>query len=86
MLSKGDICKMLESVGALQSRKYDTALPQQWVDKMDELGVDARASFVWDYSVDRVYGKPLNVCALFVEHFGQQTKSSNYLKKKDSHA
>ena len=70
MLSKGDVCKMLEGVGALEHGKYDTALPKEWVDLVSGLGIEVRNSFVWSYREERIFGKPVNICELFVEHFG----------------
>ena len=75
-LSVGDMCMMLEGVNALQAGRYDTALPQQWVNAMDEQGVSVRGSFVWDYTEDRIFGRPKNISALFVEYFGEQVKPS----------
>jgi hypothetical protein len=84
MLSKGDVCEMLEGVGALQKGKYDTALPQPWVNALNELGIANTGSYVWDYSEDRAHGKPLDICGLFVKHFGQEAKSYLFLIKKET--
>lgn len=80
-MNKGEVCKMLEGVGALEHGRYDTALPQGWVDEMDKLGVDSRFSFVWDYSKDRVFGKPVDISTLFVKHFGENAKTYIYKEK-----
>lgn len=82
-MTKGEICTMLEGVGALQHGKYDTALPQGWVDEMDKLGVDVRFSFVWSYSEDRIFGKPVNISVLFIEHFGAKVKLCEYYQRKE---
>lgn len=39
-------------------RKYDTALPQEWVDEMIKLGADPRGQMVWLYDGGSVFGRP----------------------------
>lgn len=38
---------------------YDTALPQNWVNRCIELGYDPRPCFVWGYHDKTVMGQPL---------------------------
>jgi hypothetical protein len=38
---------------------YDTALPQDWVNKCQSLGFDPRPHFVWGYPPGSVMGQPL---------------------------
>lgn len=66
-LSKGEICKKLEESGALEAGRYDCALPQNWVDEAYKLGIDVRGSYVWDYSEDRIFGKPFNILGAYLE-------------------
>ena len=82
-MNKGEICKMLEGVGALEAGKYDTALPQSWMNEVEKLGIDPRFSFVWSYSEDRVFGKPVNISVLFIEHFGEKVKLCEYYQRKE---
>ena len=46
-------------------RKYDTALPQPWVDELDKFtGFDARGSFVWLYDrFGAIFGRPFPLTA-----------------------
>ena len=76
MLTKGDICKILEGKGALQKGKYDTALPRPWAEDFRHLGIDVYGSYIWDYSEDRIFGKPLNISELFIKHFSDQIQDS----------
>jgi len=40
------------------SMTYDTALPQPWVDRMADRGVDVRGRFVWGYPKGTLAGFP----------------------------
>lgn len=38
----------------------DTAVPQTWFNKVQELGIDP-AFFVWSYQENKVFGSPVNL-------------------------
>lgn len=38
----------------------DTALPQTWFNKVNELGINP-AFFVWSYQENKVFGSPVNL-------------------------
>ena len=42
---------------------YDCALPQPWVDAMNEEGFDPRAHFVWLYDENNTFGSPAPITA-----------------------
>ena len=50
--------------------KIDYAYPQQWADKMRELGVQPEW-FVWSYINDAFSGAPLNLAEMFCSKYGE---------------
>lgn len=38
---------------------YDTALPQEWVDRVTQKGFDPRGQVVWAYPHGYIYGMPM---------------------------
>lgn len=47
-----------EAAEAAGLPRFDTALPQPWVDRVIEAAGDPRGHFVWSYAGDRVSGEP----------------------------
>ena len=53
-LTKGDLITLVAPQVA-----YDTALPQEWVDRMTGQGWDPRGQVVWAYPHGYVFGMPM---------------------------
>lgn len=47
-----------EAAAAAGLTRFDTALPQPWVDRVSEAAGDPRGHFVWSYERDRIAGEP----------------------------
>ena len=53
-LTKGDLITLVAPQVA-----YDTALPQEWVDRVTQKGFDPRGQVVWAYPHGYIYGMPM---------------------------
>lgn len=73
-LDKTEMAKDLGIYG-----KVDFALPQDWFDKVSDLGINPR-NYVWSYVEDSM-GEPLNILQKWVETFGDRLASRIYVLK-----
>ncbi len=51
----------------------DLAIPQVWVDKIRDLGVDPRF-FVWSYRENKNFGEPLNLLEQYALHLIEKSE------------
>jgi hypothetical protein len=57
-MTKGELAALV-----YPNTTFDTALPQQWVNRCMDLGFDPRPCFVWGYPAGTVMGQPLPLTA-----------------------
>jgi len=68
-MTKEEMVEKLQAAGELKGVTFDYALPEPWVQKMREKGVEVTGTHIWIYpNWAPTFGEPYDLVANYTEH------------------